>query len=444
MAHLAFVVPIGLGHINPMAALARELVARGHRATFVHMADGEPILAKRGLAYHPVGLTTHPPGTSADIDRQLLRMVPPFGVMRATRRIAGISDMLCRELPGVLRTIQADMVVCDQVEPAGGLVADHLGLPHVSVAGALPINSEPAVPPLFVPWRYDPSPFGVKRNMAAYEAIKWVLRPFGEVIAHYANAWNLGPRRRIDQCLSRMLQVAQLVPGLDFPRERLWPVFHYCGPMRSAVEVTGAPALPPRDGRPLAYASLGSLQGARFGLFRRIAAGAQRCDLQLVLTHGGGLSADQVARLPGAPASYAFLPQAEVLREASVAVLHGGLNTILDACGQGVPLVVVPIAFEQGAIGRRVERAGAGLMVSHRLTSAAGLARAIRRVSEEPRYAQAAGRLREEIAAAGGARRAADLVELLLATGHPILAADRVRHEAAVSERDRPATGTRR
>lgn len=423
VAHLAFVVPIGLGHINPMAALAGELVARGHRATFVHMADGEPILTKRGLAYHAVGRTTHPPGTSAEIDRQLLRMRGPFGVMSATRRVAGISEMLCRELPGALRSLQVDMLVCDQVEPAGGLVAAHLGLLHVSVAGALPVNSEPSVPPMMLPWRYDPSPFGVKRNIAGYTALSWTLRPFRDVIVHYVQQWNLEKRWRIDQCLSRILQVAQLVPGLDFPRERLWPVFHYCGPMRSNAEVPHGAVLPERDGRPLAYVSLGSVQGSRFDLFRRLCRAAQLCDLQVVLTHAGGLSPEQVARLPGKPAAYDFLPQAEILREASVALLHGGLNTILDASAQGVPLVVMPIAFEQGAIGRRVERAGAGIVVSRRLTTASGLAAAIRRVIEEPRFAQAAGRLRDEIAAAGGIRRAADLVEIALRTGQPVLAA---------------------
>lgn len=404
-----------------MAALARELVARGHRATFVNIADGAPILERRGLPYHAVGLATYPLGSSAEFHRQIVEMPLVFGALRMPRRFAEVTDMLCRELPGALRGLQVDMVVCDQLEPAGGLVADHLGLPHVSVAAALPINSEPAVPPLLLPWRYDPSPFGVKRNLAAYEVIKWALRPFGEVIRHYAKAWNLGPRHRIDQCLSRKLQVAQLVRGLDFPRQKLWPVFHYCGPMRSSLEVPDAAAPPPRDGRPLAYASLGSVQGVRFRLFQRIAEAARTCDLQLVLTHGGGLTADQVARLPGNPSPFDFLPQAEVLREASVAVLHGGLNTILDACGQGVPIIVMPIAFEQAAIGRRVERAGAGLMVSRRLTTAAGLARAIRRMADEPRFREAAGRLRQEIATAGGARRAADLVEQLLATGQPVL-----------------------
>jgi len=420
MAHIAFVAPLYLGHLNPMCALADALVARGHRATFLHMADGAPLLARRGFAFEPLGRGTHPPGTLAATHRTLARLLGPIGLRETVRRVAATTDMLCRELPDALRALQADMVVCDQVEAAGGLVADHLGLPHVSVASALPINSEPALPPLFTPWRYDPSAWGLRRNRAGYHATFWALKPLGAVIREHAARWSLGPRRRVDHALSPWLQIAQIVPGLDFPRIHLPPTFHHCGPLRSHTEVTGTPALPSRDGRPLVYASLGSLQGSRYRLFRRFARAAQAGDFQLVLTHAGGLTREQAARLPGRPAAYDFLPQHAVLRGAAAAMLHGGLNTILDALSEGVPLVVVPVAFEQGAIAARVERAGAGLAVPR--LRAGRLGATLRSVSDGAGYRTAAARLRDEIAAAGGVGRAADLVETLLRTGRPVAA----------------------
>ncbi len=422
MARIAFVAPLFLGHLNPICALADELVRRGHQATFVHMADGAPMLEKRGLDFHAIGAETHPAGFLAAMSQRLGRLNGPFGLRRTVREVAGITDMLCRGLPSVLRTIQADMIVCDQVEAAGGLVADHLGLRHVSLASALPINWEPAAPPIFTPWRYDPSAWGVKRNRGGYYASDYMLRPIGEVIAEHAGNWSLGPRRRVDHCLSRQLQLSQLVAGLDVPRERLSPVFHYCGPLRSKTEVPAGAILPARDGRPLAYASLGSLQGARIGMFRKIAKAAHESGLQLVLTHAGGLTAEQVATLEGAPAAYDFLPQHEVLREASIAILHGGLNTVLDAASQGVPIVVAPIAFEQGAIAMRVERSGFGVSLPVWRTTSGALRDAIRRVLDQPSYRTAAAGLQSEIQRAGGVRRAADLVELALKSKAPVTA----------------------
>ncbi len=329
--------------------------------------------------------------------------------------------MLCRELPAALREIGADLVVCDQVEAAGGLVAMHLGLPHVSLASALPINWEAAVPPIFTPWRPAPSvlpaSWAVTRNRVGYRASAYLMRPIGSVVIEYADRWNLGPRRRVDHALSAFLQISQTVAGLEFSRKRLPPVFHYVGPIRGPAPL--GPALP-RDGRPLAYASLGSLQGGRFGLFRRFAEATERAGMQLVLTHAGGLTEAQVARLPGQPLAYDFLPQGPILREASVAILHGGLNTVLDACAAGVPVVVVPIAFEQGAIAARVEQAGVGIALPRWRLSAGSLADAVRRLRDEPGHRAAAGRLRDEIAGAGGVARAADLTETLLRTGQPV------------------------
>ena len=52
-----------------------------------------------------------------------------------------------------------------------------------------------------------------------------------------------------------------------------------------------------------------------------------------MIAHGGGLSADEEAGLPGNPLVRAFWPQRAVLRRCAAAVLHGGFNTVLDALG---------------------------------------------------------------------------------------------------------------
>jgi zeaxanthin glucosyltransferase len=63
--HFAFIAPPFLGHMHPMLALAGELVARGHAATFLHMEDAGPLVAGRGVGFRPVGRGSHPPGTLA-------------------------------------------------------------------------------------------------------------------------------------------------------------------------------------------------------------------------------------------------------------------------------------------------------------------------------------------------------------------------------------------
>ncbi len=86
---------------------------------------------------------------------------------------------------------------------------------------------------------------------------------------------------------------------------------------------------------------------------------------------------------------------------------------MLDALAAGVPLIVIPLAYEQGAIAARVAASGAGLVV-HPGLSARELPAACRRLRAEPSFRQRAALLAHDIATAGGSSKAADLIDELL------------------------------
>jgi zeaxanthin glucosyltransferase len=63
----------------------------------------------------------------------------------------------------------------DQIEMAGGTVAEHLGLPFVSVAAALPINLDPSVPPVNFPWSHRTGVVARLRNRVGNAATEWIF-----------------------------------------------------------------------------------------------------------------------------------------------------------------------------------------------------------------------------------------------------------------------------
>jgi zeaxanthin glucosyltransferase len=83
---------------------------------------------------------------------------------------------------------------------------------------------------------------------------------------------------------------------------------------------------------------------------------------------------------------------------------------VLDSLSWGVPLVSVPITYEQPAIASRMEWCGAGQVVPFSKLNSGRLRKAIREVLAEARYRAAAERVRESIRQAGGAARAAELI----------------------------------
>jgi len=330
------------------------------------------------------------------------------GVMKGMVRF---TDTFCREAPALLERIGADAVLVDQLEPGGALVAEHLGLPFASLAVALPINREPGVPPPFVGWPYDPTPRGSRRNAAGWRVSDFLMRAVAESIARNAYRLGLPGRRRLDDCLSSRLQISQLVPALDFPRKSLPDTFHYTGPFRREGPAAFAPPNP--DGRPLVYCSLGTLQGSRSALFRKVAEACVGLDLALLLTTGG-VDPAPWGPLPGNPSVHLWLPQRAVLPHCDLVICHGGLNTVLDSVAQGLPMVVMPLAFEQSGIAARFERAGVASLLSAR-SSSRRIAAALDAMRRSPGARGAAAAIRSDMAAAGGVRRAADLIEAELA-----------------------------
>lgn len=415
MTHFAVVAPPLPGHFNPLLVLARELKARGHRVTFVHMADAARLVEGKGAEFHAVGLKDHPEGALKAYVERLAKPTGLFGLLATLKATAAQTDMLCRELPAAFRAMGADAVIADQTEAAGGLVARHLGLPFVSTATALPLNREIGVPPPFVPWPYDPSEKGRIKSKGGYQVTDLLMRPVRRVLARYGEAFGLDPFA--DQGFSPRLTVSQMPKGLDFPRQELPETFHYGSPWRD--EAAPVPvekvALPPADGRPFVFCSLGTLQGARADLFLKVARAARDLGVQLLMAHGGLLPPDQVERLSAYGEVRAFVPQREVLERCSAAVLHCGMNTVLDALAAGVPLVAMPIAFEQPATAARLAYAGVAQVVPAGKASRRRLSRALERVLTSETIRANAARLSDEMAHGRGVRGAADLIEAVVA-----------------------------
>lgn len=420
MTHFAVFAPPLRGHYRPLSFLAEELIARGHRITFVHQEEARGLVEAEGANFCPVGLGAEP---VSDWTRPMARIRGLVGLGPMMRRMERFTTMLCREAPAALRSVQVDAVISDQLEPAGGLVADHLDLPLISTATTLPMNREMGIPPPFVGWSFDPSEAGRRRNEGGWRVTDLLLRRFNRVIAGNAAKLGLGPRQRMEDCFSTLLTVAQTVPSIDFPRKELPATFHYTGPFRSARR-TGF-ELPPSLSASTAYCTLGTLQGSRIRLFRRLARACARKDIRLVITTGGakGLAAGKLA---GDTLVYDWLPQEDIMAEVDMVVSHAGMNSVLDPLAAGIPMVVMPLAFEQPGIAARVAGCGAGVRIS-RTSGIAGISKALERVRNDPDFRYRAQAIQKEIRQAGGAPAAADLIERTLGVGARPEASTRAR-----------------
>jgi len=411
MKHFGIISPPVSGHIHPMSALGRELVSRGHRVTYFQMLDLEDKIRSEGLDFEPIGERDHPRG-SLPVALKRLGQLEGYAALRFTiAQVARTSAMVCRDVPAAIRRAGVDTLLVDQMEPAGGAVAEHLDIPFVTICNALAINRDPAVPPAFTPWRYRDTAFARARNRLGYLASDLVTRPITQVVAEYRRAWRLPALRTPDDSFSKLAQICQMPKEFDFPRSNLPETFHYVGPLRRDPPKPIPFPWEKLDGRPLVYASLGTLQGSREPLFRCFAEACQGLEVQLVISHGGGLSPEQATRLPGDPLVVPYAPQLELLRRASLTITHAGLNTVLDSISCGVPVVAIPITYEQPAIARRVEWTGCGQRLSLNGLRGDSLRKAVIRGLRNIRWRDAARLFQGDAPRVRGAATAADLAE---------------------------------
>ena len=137
-------------------------------------------------------------------------------------------------------------------------------------------------------------------------------------------------------------------------------------------------------------------------------------EIQVVLSIGTNIDPDRLEPIPPGTVIVRRAPQVALLKRAALCITHAGLNTTLESLAQGVPMVAIPIAFDQPGIAARIGHHGAGEFVDLDNLSADRLWELIRKVLTNRSYAERAHYFKEVIAKTRGLDIAADVIEQAL------------------------------
>jgi zeaxanthin glucosyltransferase len=411
MARIGVICFPGVGHLNPFTALGLALEERGHQVIFFGIRDIEERVRAAGLEFSVVGLKDYPVGTLRKLDEQLSELHGLEVFRFIVERVKNTAIMLFRDAPEAIRKAHVDAMIIDQAD-FGSNVADYLGLPFVSVSVLPPFIDDNRVPPFFFDWpaRYDL--LGRIRNEIGIQLLTFMARPIFRVVNRQRDAWDLKRHKRRGQALSSILQITQMPHALEFDGCPHPAPLHYTSlfrfdKKRPAVDFPWEQL----DGRPLIYASMGTLQNGSKEAFEIIAKGCANLDVQLVISLGGGFSSDEFQGLPGQPIVVQFAPQLELLERVSLVITHAGMNTALESIAAGKPMVAIPIGNDQPGVAARLAAKGVAIVLRRRSLTPAKVENAVRMILENDRYARAVTALRDSIGQIDGAALAAQLIE---------------------------------
>jgi zeaxanthin glucosyltransferase len=423
MTHFGIICPAGDGHLNPMTTLGYEMLNRGHQVTVFGFPDAQAKTLASGLEFQPIGEKELPIGSIAEGFAQMGKLNGLAAFQYTIKLITQVSDLFLSQAPTIIKTAGVEALLVDQVSLEGGTIADFLNIPYITICSALLLNRDSHIPPILTTWQYSPTWRAYLRNQISYKLLNLVTKPIRETIAKYRRKWNLPLYSNPSDYYSKLAQISQQPIEFEYPRPNLPPYFHFTGPYHNPASRKPVPfPFEKLTGKPLIYASMGTVQNRLLDVFQQIASACEGLDAQLVISLGGGATPESLPSLPGNPIVVSYAPQLELLQKATLTITHAGMNTTLESLSNGVPMVAIPVANDQPGVAARIAWTAVGEVVPLKQASVPKLRTAIMKVLTEESYKKRAIALQEAIQRSGGVQKAADIIEQVISTKKPVLA----------------------
>ena len=422
MAHIGIICVPATGHLNTMTPLGYELKQRGHQVTLIGTLDAKEKTEAAGLDFQSYAEQDCPLGfTPASLIK--LGELSGLDALRYSIELfqKGVITMMHEGLE-VIRNAKVDLLLIDQASFGGSSVAEFLEIPFITVTSALMLNREDSVPPCNFGWAYSPSLLARLRNKLGYKLLDKLIKNLTQTISEQRKALNLPPFTHANDAYSKIAQLCRQPEEFEYPRQNLPDCFHFTGSFHNPLSRANI-SFPYEklNGKPLIYASMGTIQNQLLGIFSQIAEACQDLDAQLIISLGGSAEPDSLPAFKGTPIVVKYAPQLEILQKAQLTITHAGLNTTLESLSYGVPMVAIPIANDQPGVAARIAWTKTGMVIPVKKLTVPKLQNAVQTVLSQPKYRENAQKMQTAMQSSGGVRQAANIIEQAIATGKPVL-----------------------
>jgi MGT family glycosyltransferase len=381
------------GHTNPSLPVVRALVERGDEVTYYSAAAFATKVEEAGALYRP-----YRNAFLADITNLPERIEELSWLLTRTT-----GELLTEELDA-FRAERPDYIITDSIAPWGHWVGEILGVPVVTSVSTFAINRH------------------VLRYAVTHGARPKSARLVWSKLKHIGKAIALARRLRRAHGVK-----GPGVTGLVFGRSDLNVVYtsrevqpctdtfderyQFVGSSLPSRADDTPPSPAEASQVPLVYVSLGTLFNAAPEFYRACFAAFRDESVRVIMSIGTTVSPASLGEPPPNFEVKPHVSQLDVLRRAQVFLTHGGMNSVSESLYHGVPVVVVPQMSEQAIVGQRVEELGAGMCLASDQTTPEHLRASVNRLLADGRFRRQAAVLGQSLRTAGGAARAADVIQ---------------------------------
>ena len=396
---LLVISPDYASHLLPLATLATAWRERGARVVVAGGPDTADLVARFGFERRDLRLGRGSnPGVITAEHQQVDERDSLLGFFEATRRGAvptltyqaeeRLTDLMWRPVEAARATqrivdeVSPDEVIVDHLAFSARLGLTSAGIPYGDVVlghpSALPVGDEVYGYPPAWPRAFHPRD----------DELDELRRLCRLVAARFTDEWNRAARELGSDARSSTDAFAEhgsLVlynyaeELADDERRALLPPHRFLGSTRRTEPVDAQVEDWLSTSGSFVYVSFGSFLSVRGDVLRRVADALRALEVRAAIA-AGSTDAAELGELPAGWLVRDYLPQVRLLGSAAAAVTHGGNNSVTEALGSGVPLVVLPFSTDQFAGAAAVERSGFGVALDPNAASVDELASAIGQV----------------------------------------------------------------
>jgi UDP:flavonoid glycosyltransferase YjiC (YdhE family) len=423
-----FPEPGAWGPTNDCAAIGEVLRARGHHVVFVVDESLAGVLAARGFE-EQLFRTAPPeenPDPSADPWSEFIRLTAPEFRKPTIEQIATVTKPIWETLVAAERysherimaiweTVRPDVVVSDNV--TGYAAVELAGCPWVRVVSCNPLEMrDPDLPPPL-------SGLPVSGDRGQWHAFREEYRRVHEDLLRQHN----GFRASVGVCpcppdefntTSPWLDLYEYPAAADYARSRpLSPVWQ-----RMESSVRGSEAAFDVDARvpgtaKVVYLSLGSLGCMDLTLMQRLIDALARTEHRVIVSMG---PLKEQMRLGPRMYGDEFLPQPSILPQCDLLITHGGNNTVCEGFHFGLPMIGLPLFWDQYDNAQRLQEAGFGARLPTYDWREEEVVATVDRLLADEGLRARMKTIAAEVQAKPGNVRGADLIERVALTGDPV------------------------
>jgi rhamnosyltransferase subunit B len=407
--HLILITFGSAGDINPMIALGKGLVARGHRVTIVTNDYFADYVAQAGAAFIGLGRAADHQEVMDNPDlwhpRRSFDVIADYallGPMRPTH------DLITGFDPAETALITSGLVL------GAHLARESHGFRHATVHLQPSLFRSVYDPPVLGGFRLpDWLPHGAKRAYFSFLDRALIDRRLAPVVNAFRAELGLPPAYHLfgDFLHSPDLNIG-LFPEWFARRPPDWPEAVMTGFIGYDASDQVVKAMDLNDiltpgERPLVFTP-GSANVHAGGFFRESAAAARLLNRPALLLSP---YADQIpAGLPDNVHHFSYAPFSQLLPRAAALIYHGGVGTMAQALAAGVPHLVMPLSHDQPDNARRLEHLGVGLAISPKRYRADRVAAGLDRLLGDDQVADNCRRLAQRIDFTAGLAAACEAI----------------------------------